>query len=207
MHSAQGPQALDDNQPNLSHKFSTAWKIHRTIWQTWNGLLHCLEFHCCPHTTSLDVTELRLLGELSAKTPFIICSSPPFSSAYLKRTCSSCCTLITGTCNSDKSNTSHSRQLSLMVWKTAVLMKISWNQREVTEYQAVWSVRLNVKQVQILLLFTLKTVWCVIALSNQTSSTDLFLIYLSLSCTGINVAKVIVITPVQSKNSKACRYS
>lgn len=34
MHSAQGPQALDDNQPNLSHRFSTAWKIHRTICQT-----------------------------------------------------------------------------------------------------------------------------------------------------------------------------
>lgn len=24
MHSASGPQALDDNQPNLSHRFSTA---------------------------------------------------------------------------------------------------------------------------------------------------------------------------------------
>ncbi len=81
MHSAQGPQALDDNQPNLSHRFSTAWKIHRTICQTWNGLLHCLEFHCCPQTTSLNVTQFLLLGELTA--PFIISTSPPFCSAHL----------------------------------------------------------------------------------------------------------------------------
>ncbi len=46
-------------------------------------------------------------------------------------------------------------QLPLMVWKTVVLMKISPNQREVTEYQAVWSGRLNAEQVEIPL-FTLK---------------------------------------------------
>lgn len=105
-----------------------------------------------------------------------------FSSIFVclfNRTCSPRCMLITGTWNNDKSNTSHFRQLPLMVWKTAVLMKISQNQRGVTEYQAVWSVSQNAKQVQILL-FSLKMMWCGITLSNQTPSTcDLCLRYLS----------------------------
>lgn len=87
----QGPQALDDNQPNLSHRFSTAWKIHRPICQTWNGLLHSLEFHCCPQTTSLNVTQFLLLGERAVKPPLL---SPLLF--HLTGPVSSLCMLITG---------------------------------------------------------------------------------------------------------------
>lgn len=86
MHSAQGPQALDDNQPNFSHRFSAAWKIHRPICQTWNGLLHSLEFHCCPQTTSLGVTRFLLLWELTVR-PYYRHFISIFFSCSFSRTC------------------------------------------------------------------------------------------------------------------------
>lgn len=97
MHSAPGPQALDDNQPNFSHRFSAAWKIHRPICQTWNGLLHSLEFHCRPQTTSLHVTRslllLLLLREQTVRPPLLsplhlhFPSSPHTHTCSFSRTC------------------------------------------------------------------------------------------------------------------------
>lgn len=46
------------------------------------GRLHSLEFHCCPQTTSLDVTRSLLLllrlREQTVRAPLIIATSSPF---------------------------------------------------------------------------------------------------------------------------------
>lgn len=59
-HSARGPQAPDDNQPN---RFPTAWKIHshRHLPDSYTA--------SCPRTTSLNVTRLLQLLDLTTWSP------------------------------------------------------------------------------------------------------------------------------------------
>lgn len=93
--SARGPQALDDNQPNLSRRFSTAWKIHGPICQTWNGLLHCLEFLC---VSSDHFTECHTVAAVTGSDSlFLLIPSPPLFSCWFNASSSSYCMLIRGT--------------------------------------------------------------------------------------------------------------
>lgn len=101
--SARGPQTPDDNQPNLSRRFSTAWKIHGPICQTWNGLLHCLEF---PPVSSDHFTECHTLAAVTGSDSFLLLiPTPPLFSCSFNASYSSYCMLIRGTWSDGGSST------------------------------------------------------------------------------------------------------
>lgn len=111
------PQAPDDNQPKLSRRFSTAWKIHGPICQTWNGLLHCLEF---PRVSSDRFTECHTVAAVTGSDSFLLLiPSPPLFACSFNASYSSYCMLIRGTWSDRGSSTA--RQLSVIIWKAAVL--------------------------------------------------------------------------------------
>lgn len=132
--SAQSPQAPDDNLPNLSRRFSTAWKIHGPICQTWNGLLHCLEF---PRVSSDHFTECHTVAAVTGSDSFLLLiPSPPLSSCSFNASYSSYCMLIRGAW-------SERRLLHGSLWSSGRLQ--SWKKKA-----ASWAEWMESKQVEII---------------------------------------------------------
>lgn len=154
IHSAQGPQALDDNQPNLSHRFSTAWNIHRTICQKWPAAAF-------PQTTSLNATQ-SLLQKSRQSSPLYYLSFSTMVFCSFTRTCSSFCMLITGTQSNEEGNVRHISDSSLwccerrLTWCKQERMK----ERELSLHEVIDWMLNRIK----FLVSVLEEEWCAFAL-------------------------------------------